>query len=387
MAVFIAWGVILSRVYRGLGQTTSPPGNLPALERISRREFLVRLGGASAVITLVGAGLGSAIATAKDRKSEAASAPAVYDPPADLPNAGDPLIPAPGTRPEYPPLDDHYRIDINAIPSVIDGEGWTLPITGEVENPVTLTLDDIQNNYEAMDQYITLSCISNPVGGDLIGTTRWTGVSLQSILETVKPTGSHLRIYSQDGFHETVSIDLIESDERIMLAYLWDGKPLEQKHGYPLRIYIPDRYGMKQPKWIIGIDVLADWEPGYWVKRGWDREAIVWATSVIDTVAVDDVFEKDGQQFVPVGGIAYAGARGISKVEVRIDGGDWQEAQLRSPLSDLTWVIWRYDWPFEEGAHRFEVRCIDGTGDLQIMQFGPNHPSGATGIHSVRERV
>jgi DMSO/TMAO reductase YedYZ molybdopterin-dependent catalytic subunit len=172
-----------------------------------------------------------------------------------------------------------------------------------------------------------------------------------------------------------------------MLAYLWDGKPLELKHGYPLRIYIPDRYGMKQPKWIVGIDVIADWEPGYWVKRGWDREAIVRSTSVIDTVAVDDVFEENGQQLIPIGGIAYAGARGISKVEVRIDGGDWQEADLRSPLSDLTWVIWRYDWPFAEGAHLFEVRCTDGDGVPQIVEVDDSHPSGATGIHSFRERV
>jgi DMSO/TMAO reductase YedYZ molybdopterin-dependent catalytic subunit len=212
-------------------------------------------------------------------------------------------------------------------------------------------------------------------------------VSLQKILETVKPTGKYLRVYSQDGFHETVSIDLVESDERIMLAYQWDGEPLRLKHGYPLRIYIPDRYGMKQPKWIIGIDVIAEWEAGYWVKRSWDREAIVRATAVIDTIAVDDVFEEEDRQFIPMGGIAYAGARGISKVEVRIDDGSWQEAQLRSPLSDLTWVVWRYDWPFKEGSHRFEVRCTDGNGDLQIMQAGPNHPSGATGIHSVRRKI
>ncbi len=382
MAGFMIWGLVLGRVYLGL----VPSGNAPALERVSRREFLIRLGGASAAITLVGAGLGSVIATAKDRRGEAVSAPASYSPPPDLPNADDPLVPASGTRLEYPPVDDHYRIDINVVPSFIDGD-WNLPIAGEVENPVTLTLDDIQNNYESMDQYITLSCISNPVGGDLIGTTRWTGVSLQRILETVKPTGNYLRVYSQDGFHETVAIDLIESDERIMLAYLWDGKPLELKHGYPLRIYIPDRYGMKQPKWIVGIDVIADWEPGYWVKRGWDREAIVRSTSVIDTVAVDDVFEENGQQFIPVGGIAYAGARGISKVEVRIDGGDWQEAQLRTPLSELTWVIWRYDWPFAEGAHLFEVRCTDGDGASQIVEVDDSHPSGATGIHSFRERV
>ena len=119
----------------------------------------------------------------------------------------------------------------------------------------------------------------------------------------------------------------------------------------------------------------------YWVERGWDEVARVRATSVVDTVADDAVFERDGQTLVPVGGIAYAGARGISRVEVRVDGGAWEPAQLREPLSDTTWVLWRFDWPFTEGNHRMEVRCFEADGTPQIEAQTGNRPSGATGIH------
>jgi hypothetical protein len=166
-----------------------------------------------------------------------------------------------------------------------------------------------------------------------------------------------------------------------LLCYDWDGHPIPEEHGFPLRIWIPDRFGMKQPKWITGIEVTDTYEEGYWVERGWDEVAQVKTTSVIDTVAVNAVYESGGRQVVPVGGIAFSGDRGISKVEVRVDGGQWTEAQLRSPLSETTWAIWRYDWPFEAGHHLFEVRCVDGNGDPQIEQASEAHPSGATGIH------
>src|SRR5262249_39112729 len=145
--------------------------------------------------------------------------------------------------------------------------------------------------------------------------------------------------------------------------------------GFPLRIYIPDHYGMKQPKWIESIEAIADWEPGYWVTRGWDRTAQMRSTSVIDTVNGASGDANQGR--VSIGGIAHAGARGISRVELRIDNDDWKQAELRTPLSGLTWVIWRYDWPFTAGQHQFTVRCFDGSGAAQIVESGLPHPSGA----------
>ncbi|MBN1562238.1 MAG: molybdopterin-dependent oxidoreductase, partial [Anaerolineae bacterium] len=309
--------------------------------------------------------------------------------PDDLPNAGDPVAPAPGTRPEYTPLEDHYRIDINIRPEEIDPAAWRLTFHGLVDEDTAFSLDDLQSNYEPLHQYVTMSCISNPVGGDLISTTYWTGASLQAILADVpiQAGATHLKITSADGFFETVALDLIESDPRIMLAYNWDGIPLLYKHGAPLRIYIPDLHGMKQPKWIEDIEVMDHDEDGYWVKRGWDKVARMHTTSVIDVAASDMTFERDGQVFVPVGGIAHAGARGIAKVEVRVDEGEWVEAQLRTPLAATTWVIWRYDYPFAAGDHKFEVRCTDGNGDLQTDERTGTFPDGATGIHSLTREI
>jgi DMSO/TMAO reductase YedYZ molybdopterin-dependent catalytic subunit len=252
-----------------------------------------------------------------------------------------------------------------------------------VDNPLTLSLGDLRNNYEPRHEFVTLTCVSNPVGGDLVGTTLWTGVSLQDVLADVgvQPDATHIEITSADGFHEAISLDLIGSDGRIILVYYWDGQPLQPEHGYPLRVYIPDRFGMKQPKWIKHIEVLWRERLGFWVIRGWDDDAFIKATSVIDTVAVD---AASGDPLrVPIGGMALAGARGISKVEVRVDSGEWVEASLRAPLSEVSWVIWRYDWPFAAGEHVFEVRCFDGNGVEQIAEDRPPPPSGSTGIHSV----
>ncbi len=294
------------------------------------------------------------------------------------------MTPAAGTRPEYTRLEDHYRIDITTIPPVIDGATWRLKVGGLVDRPLELTLDQLRR-YEPLHQFVTLACVSNPLGGSLIGTTRWTGVSFQRLLADLrlKPNATHLKITSADRFHEVVALDTIRNDARVMLAYDWDGVPLTRLHGFPLRIYIPDLYGMKQPKWIQSIEATDHWEPGYWVKRGWDRTARMKATSVIDTVSVNMMLSQaDATSLIPVGGIAHAGARGISKVEVRVDDGPWTEARLRAPMSDLTWVVWRYDWPFRKGNHTFTVRCVDGAGSPQIVEMAPPHPSGASGYHS-----
>ena len=280
------------------------------------------------------------------------------------------------------------------MPPEIDGKTWTLPFTytandGTETTLAEYTLDDFHNKWETMEQYITQGCISNRIGGDLISTVLWTGVSMQKVLDDIDlpADATHLYITGADGFFETVAIDKIRQDPAIMLAFAFNGEPLPARNGFPLRIHIPDHYGMKQPKWITGVEVMNHDVDGYWVVRGWDKEAVVRATSVIDTVAVNQKFEQDGQQLIPVGGIAWAGSRGISKVEVSVDDGDWVEAELRDPLSGETWVIWRYNWAFTDGSHTFAVRCYDGNGDLQITDNNPPHPSGATGIDSVTATV
>ncbi len=395
-ALFLAWGIILSMIYRRLdlihqsaAAAAAAGQDIRSVERIDRRRFLVRVGAATATITVLSAGLGAVLATAERRRREEEEAGTMAHQSEEsgeqpFPNANDPVVPVPGTRPEYTPVKDHYQVFLQTEPTVIDGSTWMLPITGLVDNPLLLSIDDIRDNYEAASQYVTLTCISGRVGTGLIGTTQWTGARVQDVLADagLQEDARFLLIESGDGFFETVDLDLIAADERIMFCYSWDGNTLPVDHGYPLRIWIPDLYGMKQPKWITSVEVIAEDMDGYWVERNWDKVARVKATSVIDTVAVDHIIEDGDQRLVPIGGIAYAGARGISKVEVSVDGGPWQEAQLRAPLSETTWVIWRYEWPFEAGDHTFEVRCEEADGTPQIAEEDDARPDGSSGIHS-----
>jgi len=288
-----------------------------------------------------------------------------------LPNASAAVAPVAGTRRELTPLADHYRIDIDTRVPAIDGRRWRLKIGGLVDRVLELTLDDLRGE-EPLDQFVTLSCISNPLGGDLIGTTRWTGVSLQHLISraAIDPRATHVKVTSADGFFEVVSLETIRNDPRVMLAYAWDGAPLFPEHGFPLRIYLPDLYGMKQPKWIVSIEAIERWEPGYWVLRGWDREGRVKATSVIDVVDTRDTnLDSSGRRTLAAGGIAYAGARGISKVEVRVDEGEWRTARLRDPLSDTTWVVWRADLQSQPGGPLVSVRCYESDGTTQAGAY------------------
>lgn len=388
-ALFALWGAVLSRVARRLASAeVQPAAEERSVERIGRRQFLITLGASSATITVVGAGVGALLASSERRRLEQEledSMAHLAEGSSDtfFPNANDPVTPAPGTRPEYTPVAEHYKVFIRTEPTVLDGASWRLPVIGMVDNPLMLGLNELRDNFPSRDQFVTLSCISGRIGTTLISTTMWTGVSLQDLLAEaqVQEGARYLYISSGDGFYETVDLELINSDERIMLCYAWDGNQLPVDHGFPLRIWIPDRYGMKQPKWITSIEVTDEYREGYWVERNWDEVAQVKATSVIDTVAVDAVDESDQQRRVPIGGIAFSGARGISQVELRIDGGAWQAAELRSPLSETTWVIWRYQWPFAEGEHTFEVRCAEADGTPQIEQASEARPSGATGVH------
>ena len=291
------------------------------------------------------------------------------------------IEPAPGTRPEITDNKDFYRIDINLLPPKVDASTWKLEISGLVENPMSLTLDQIRAR-PAVSQYVTLSCISNPLGGELIGASLWTGTRLKDLLQEVglKPGAKELYIEAVDGFYESVyQEDMM--DERTLLVYEMNGEPLSPEHGFPLRIYIPNRYGMKQPKWITSMEVLDRVGPGYWVDRGWSAQAIAQTTSVVDGATTKNM--DPATKVIPIGGIAWAGARGISKVEVQVDDTPWVTAQLRTPpLSPLTWVQWRYDWPSQTGQHVLRVRAYDGTKVLQTTEPHAEHPNGATGIFS-----
>jgi DMSO/TMAO reductase YedYZ molybdopterin-dependent catalytic subunit len=348
MATSTAWGLLFGWVHDRLHRADIRHQSSVISHEAGRRSFLVRLGaatlGTTAVATVAGAIAG--------RWSRAAAGPRWSDDHA-LPNAASPVTPVPGTRAEFTRLEDHYRIDTDTRAPQLDADFWRLAVGGLVDRPRSFTLAELRA-LPPTHLFITLSCISNPIGGDLIGTTRWSGVSLQQLLPALglRSSATHLKVTSADGFYEVVVLDKVRSDPRVMLAYEWDGVPLSTEHGFPLRLYVPDLYGMKQPKWIVAIEAIDHWEPGFWVARGWDREGHVRTTAAVDAVA------RRGD-VVEVGGFAYAGARGISRVEVRADQGEWQPAQIREPLSGTTWVIWRAELRLSQGQHRFEARAFE----------------------------
>jgi hypothetical protein len=215
----------------------------------------------------------------------------------------------------------------------------------------------------------------------LISTGYWTGVRLPDLLRDlgVQPQAKALAIQAADGFYESVALEDMR-DPRTLLVYGMNGQTLPIEHDYPLRIYIPNSYGMKQPKWITRIEVIDHPGAGYWVDRGWSKEARPQVLAIIDSVAQDQIVAGR----VPIGGIAWAGDRGIRTVELQVDGGAWDAAQLLTPpISPLTWLLWRYDWPVVAGRHTFRVRATDSTGALQIEQPAAPHPNGATGYHAV----
>ena len=337
IATFIAWGLAFGWTHDRLRHVVHVviSHQSPVLSpETARRHFLMQL----CVATLGTTAAAATVGALAGRWGRGVTGPRWSDDHA-LPNAASPVIPVRGTRAEFTRLEDHYRIDTNTRAPQLDANSWRLVCDGLVDRPRSWTLSELRS-LPATQQFITLSCISNPVGGDLIGTTRWSGVSLQQLLPllTVRLSATHLKVTSADGFYEVVALDTVRSDPRVMLAYDWDGVPLSSEHGFPLRLYVPDRYGMKQPKWIVRIEAIDHWEPGFWVARGWDREG-----RVVTTAAVDVAVRRGDT--VEVGGFAYAGDRGISRVEVRGDDGGWHDAELREPLSDLTWVIWRATLP------------------------------------------
>jgi DMSO/TMAO reductase YedYZ molybdopterin-dependent catalytic subunit len=385
--LFIGWGWLLGMAIQYITwpaetQITDP----------SRRRFLYLVGAGSftVLVSTVGASLisennsvpatGAATGAATDKTvldSAAATSGPAKSPPAQALAGRFPAVP--GTRAELTDNKDFYRVDINTIPPQVDANQWRLEVKGLVNHPMQLTLDEIQSR-PSLSQVATLECISNDVGGDLTSTSLWTGVPLKDILAEagLKPGAKEVYIRAADGFYESVPI-AEAMDERTMLVYQMNGVTLPVEHGFPLRIYIPNHFGMKMPKWITSLEVIDHEATGYWVDRGWSQTAVPPTTSVIDVVATNIYDSKTG--LMPVGGIAYAGARGISKVEVQVDNGPWTPAELRNPpLSPLTWVQWRYFWKAQIGRHTFRVRAYDGTGQLQPVEPAPPAPNGATGI-------
>ncbi|MGB3713979.1 MAG: molybdopterin-dependent oxidoreductase [Candidatus Promineifilaceae bacterium] len=395
-ALLLSWGLVV-----GVVVDVTEQDEVTEEVRASRRSILLRVAAGSFGVAVGAWGLGRLVgvpdeelgasqplapATATPQPQITATAEALASPELTATvTTRDKIPPAPGTRDELTSNKDFYRIDINTFRPVLREEEWTLEVAGLFEKPTTLKLEDLMA-YPIVSQPITLNCISNLIGGDLIGTSKWTGLRLRDLLDDLgmQQGAQELMVEAADGFFESVTMmDMM--DPRTLLVYGMNDETLPVDHGFPLRIYIPNRYGMKQPKWITKITAIDEEGSGYWVDRGWSKTAHPHVISVIDTIAKD---ERNPDNRIPIGGIAWAGDRGIQKVELQFNDGDWIPAVLRvPPLGSLTWVQWRYDWDSQPGKYDIRVRATDGSGALQIEEESGVRPNGATGFHSKEVRV
>jgi DMSO/TMAO reductase YedYZ molybdopterin-dependent catalytic subunit len=301
---------------------------------------------------------------------------------ADIP-ASDPAIDTlPGITPRITPNESHYTVDTTLVKPRVLVDDWRLDIKGLVQSPFSLTYDQLLD-LEAVEQMHTLECISNYVGGDLISTALWTGVPLRDLLDRaqVQPGAYDVVFTSVDGYTDSIPIAKAMED-RTLVAYLMNGKTVPQDHGYPARMLVPNIYGMKNVKWIRTIEVVNYDFIGYWQQQGWSDSANVNTNARIDLPG-RSVRWTGGT--IQVGGIAFAGARGISKVEISTDGAkSWGLATLEVPMGPLSWRRWSYDWtPSGAGPTKLIVRATDGNGNTETPIARSPYPDGSTGYDSI----
>jgi DMSO/TMAO reductase YedYZ molybdopterin-dependent catalytic subunit len=285
------------------------------------------------------------------------------------------------------PVGNFYIVSKNFVDPSVDGQTWRLHIGGMVDRPMSLSLSELRG-LPATTEFVTLECISNNVGGDLMSTGSFTGVSLKDLVALAGPHdgAGWVGFKSVDGYTESLSVATVQSSPEILVAYDLDGAALPASHGYPARILIPGHYGMKGPKWLDAIDLGTQETRGYWEQQGWDHNAVVKTTSRIDAPRDGEIIHIGA---IDIAGVAYAGTRGISKVEYSTDGGStWNAAAMDAPLSSLTWVLWRATWtPKSEGAYRLVVRATDSAGNVQSAGSAASYPNGASGFHQVAVSV
>jgi len=287
-----------------------------------------------------------------------------------------------GMPPEVTPNRRFYQVSKNyPFDPTVDVAKWSLQITGLVAKPLTLSYAEFVRSAPSVERYQTLECISNEVGGDLIGNAKWKGVRVRDILALaeIRPGSTAIVWRSADGYFESIPLE-VALDPESLLAYEMNGEPLPQKHGAPVRVLLLDRYGTKQPKWLTSIEVANADVTGYWEHQRFSKQAIVKTNSAFDVEVRDS-------GTVRFGGWAFAGSRGISGVELSADDGKtWFPAAVKDALAANTWQFWSAAWkPPAPGEYAFKVRAVDGGGAIQ--RGGRRRlPDGAEGYHEVRVR-
>lgn len=288
----------------------------------------------------------------------------------------------PGISPIITPNEDFYLIDTALTPPQVNLEEWTLRITGLVENPYEITFDELLTR-PLVERYVTLSCVSNSVGGSLVGHAKWLGVPLSLILDEagVLPEAQQLVGRSVDGFTVGFPSTIPFDGRDALVAVGMNDEPLPIEHGFPVRLVVAGLYGyVSATKWLSELE-LTTWDgfDAYWVPRGWAKEAPVKTQSRIDT-------PRDGQIAAgprAIAGVAWAPNRGVDRVEVKIGNGPWTEAELSTEISDNSWRQWKLDWDPLPGRYKLRVRATDGEGVTQTDLRQPPAPDGATGYHTI----
>jgi DMSO/TMAO reductase YedYZ molybdopterin-dependent catalytic subunit len=278
---------------------------------------------------------------------------------------------------------EFYRIDTALVVPVVDVGNWTLRVHGMVGTEVVLTMDDLRA-MEQHERYVTLSCVSNPVGEDLVGNAKWQGVRLTEVLDLARPLDDAEQIVgrSVDGFTVGFPTAAAYDGRDPLVAIGMNDVPLPRKHGYPARLVVPGLYGyVSATKWLSEIE-LTTWDgfDAYWVPRGWAKEAPIKTQSRFDRPRP---FEEIPSGVFTTAGVAWAPTRGVSRVEVQLDDGAWAEAEVSAPLSDDAWVQWKADLDIPAGSHRLRVRATDGAGETQTEEVSDVRPDGATGWHTI----
>ena len=337
-------------------------------------------GGATAVIGVALYGLGRQFAA---RFDAAASRAKVLLPQALRPlDAVDPAAQATGAVPFFTPNSDFYRIDINLSVPNIDPDDWSLRVHGLVDGERRYSYADLLAR-DLVEADITLTCVSNEVGGRLMGTARWLGVPLQELLDEagVRPDADYVVGRSFDGFTAGFPLGVLDG-RAALLAVGMNGEPLPLIHGFPARLVVPGVYGYSSAtKWITEIELTRlDDAPTYWVERGWSVEAPIKTSSRIDTPAG---LASVPRGLVAVAGVAWSQPVGISRVEVRVDDGPWERATLAAEVNGSTWRQWSFPWQASAGRHTLTVRATDNNGAIQIEERSEPFPSGVTGWHQI----
>ena len=351
-----------------------------------RRAFLRAAVAVSAV-----AGAGGAVAARSGSPAAAASRAALTLPPPTVaapPVPGGATLGLPGLTPYLTPNRDFYRVDTALRVPDVPVDGWRLRVHGLVDRELDLGFEDLLSR-RLVERRITLTCVSNPVGGEYAGNATWIGVPMADLLAEagVRGGADAVRSTSADGFTAGTPLGVLADPGRgALVAVAMNGEPLPLAHGFPARMVTPGLYGyVSATKWLVDLEVtrFADFE-AYWTSRGYAAEAPVKTSSRID---VPRSFAQVRAGRTPVAGVAWSQTRGIDRVEVRVDDGPWQEAALAVEDTVDTWRPWVWEWDAQPGRHRLEVRATDRTGYTQTSERAPIAPDGSTGWHSVNVTV